>query len=43
VNLAFAVMFLWAGGALLFVASRGLQATTPWGAYQSVVAKMREA
>lgn len=38
-NLAFGVLFIWLGAALLYVASHGLQATTPWQAFQSVLNK----
>lgn len=37
-NLAFAVLFLWVGCACLYVGSHGLEAATPWGAFQTVLA-----
>jgi hypothetical protein len=43
VNLVLAVICLWTGSALLFLASHGLQATTPWAAFQTIITKMAEA
>lgn len=40
-NLAFAVIFLWTGAALLFLASRGLEEASPWGAFQTVMTHIR--
>ena len=40
-NLAFAVLFLWAGCSLLYLASHGVQATSPWQAYQTIIGKAR--
>jgi len=40
-NLAFGVLFLWFGASLLYLASHGLAATTPWGAFQTVLGKAR--
>jgi hypothetical protein len=42
-NLAFACIFLWVGASMLYLASRGIEAATPWGAFQTVLTKMREA
>jgi hypothetical protein len=39
VNFAFGVLFIWMGCALLYIASHGVQATTPWQAFQSVLNK----
>lgn len=36
-NLAFAVMFLWMGCACLYLASHGLQASSPWGAFKTIL------
>lgn len=41
-NLALAVIFLWLGATLLYLASRGLEAATPWAAFQTVMTRMRE-
>lgn len=41
-NLAFGVLFLWSGASLLYIATHGLGASTPWGAYTALLAKMRE-
>ena len=40
-NLAFAVVFLWFGASLLYLGSRGTEATTPWGAFQTILGKLR--
>lgn len=40
-RLAFAIVFLWLGASLLYVASHGLEAVTPWGAFRSVLSKAR--
>lgn len=40
-NLAFAVLFLWFGASLLYLASHGLEASTPWGAFQKVLTDVR--
>lgn len=42
-NLAFACIFLWMGAALLYVSSHGLEASTPWATFQTVLGKAREA
>jgi hypothetical protein len=39
VNLAFGVLFLWLGAAFLYTASRGLDARTPWQAFQTVLSR----
>lgn len=41
-RLAFGIVFLWLGALFISVAAHGLQASTPWGAYQTVIAKLRE-
>lgn len=33
---ALAVLFIWAGCVLIWVAAHGTQASTPWAAYQQV-------
>lgn len=40
-NLAFGILFVWIGAAMLFLASHGLQAASPWGAFQTVIGRMR--
>ena len=40
-NLALAVLFLWVGATFMYVASHGLEASTPWGAYQTVLHHIR--
>jgi hypothetical protein len=42
-NLAFGVLFLWFGASLLYVASHGLDAATPWAAFQTILSKARAA
>lgn len=42
-NLAFAIIFLWAGAACLWLGSRNTGATTPWGAFSAVLSKVRDA
>lgn len=41
-RLAFGVLFLWLGCALLWVATHGVQAATPWQAYQTVLGAIRD-
>lgn len=41
--LALGVLFIWLGCACLWVASHGLEASTPWDAYSELLAKMRGA
>lgn len=41
-NLAFGVMFLWLGAALIWIATHGTDADTPWEAYQSVIKAIRK-
>lgn len=36
VNVALGVLFLWLGGACLWVAFHGTEASTPWDAFSSV-------
>lgn len=36
-NLAFAIVFLWLGASGLWVASHGLEASTPWAAYKTIL------
>jgi hypothetical protein len=38
-RLVFAIVFLWMGGACLFLASHGVEARTPWGAFQTILTK----
>lgn len=40
-NLVMGIICLWVGAALLFLASHGLQATSPWGAFQTVLTSVR--
>jgi hypothetical protein len=42
-NLAFGVLFLWMGAGAFYIASHGLGAGTPWGAFSALLGKMREA
>ena len=42
-RLFFAIVFLFVGASLLQLASHGLEASTPWQAYQTVLTRMREA
>lgn len=41
-RLALGVLFLWLGCALLYVATHGIQAATPWEAYQTVLGAIRD-
>jgi hypothetical protein len=43
VNLALGVLFLWVGAGCLHLASHGIQASSPWEAYQTLLTKIREA
>lgn len=36
-NLAFGIIFMWLGAACIWLATRGTDATTPWGAYKAVL------
>lgn len=38
-NLAFGVLFLWLGATMLYVASHGIDAATPWQAFQTVLTR----
>lgn len=40
-GLAFAILMIWIGCALLWVAAHGLDATTPWGAYSEIMRAAR--
>lgn len=40
-HLALACLFLWTGSALLYLATRPLQATSPWEAYQTLLSRLR--
>lgn len=40
-NLALGVFFLWNGAALMYLATHGLGASTPWGAFQALIGKLR--
>ncbi len=40
-NLAFGVLFLWLGASMLYLGSHGLEASTPWGAYSTVLTHIR--
>jgi hypothetical protein len=42
-NLAFACVFLFVGASLLYLASHGLEASTPWGAFQTILGRARGA
>jgi hypothetical protein len=41
-NLALSILCLWVGSAFLYLASHGLQATTPWAAFQTIITKIDE-
>lgn len=36
-NLAFGVVFIWVGAVMLYLATHGTQASTPWGAFQEAL------
>lgn len=40
-RLALGIVFLWMGAACLYLASHGLQAASPWGAYQTILGGIR--
>lgn len=40
-NLALGIVFLFAGASLLYIGTRGTEATTPWGAFQTIIGRMR--
>lgn len=42
-KLAFGVMFLWLGASMLYLASHGLEASSPWGAFQTLMSQARGA
>jgi len=42
-RLALAILFLWLGGSALYLGTHGLDASTPWAAFQTVLGKAREA
>jgi hypothetical protein len=42
-GLALATVFFFLAGSCLYLASHGLEASTPWGAYSTVLGKIREA
>lgn len=41
-RLALGVVFLWLGAALLWVASHGTEASSPWQVYQQITGAMRD-
>jgi len=41
-GLAIGILLIWAGCACLYVAAHGLDATTPWAAYQEVMSGIRD-
>lgn len=41
-NLSLGIVFLFIGAALIWVASHGLDAASPWEVYQKVIAGLRE-
>jgi hypothetical protein len=40
VKFALGVMFLWSGAACLYLASHGIEATTPWGAWRTLLTQI---
>lgn len=40
-GLSLAVLFIWIGCALIWVAAHGTQASSPWAVYQQVTGAMR--
>ena len=42
-RLALAIVFLFTGAAMLQLASHGLEGSSPWEAYQTLITRMREA
>lgn len=42
VNLVFGIMFIWLGAALIWIATHGTDAETPWDAYQQVIGAIRK-
>lgn len=42
-KLALGIVFLWIGAGMLFLASHGLEASTPWGAFQTILSDIDKA
>lgn len=42
-KLALGIIFLWVGGAALFLASHGMEASSPWGAFNTLLTKIGSA
>lgn len=40
-GVAFGALFLWIGGAMIWVASHGTDATTPWGVFMEILGAIR--
>lgn len=36
-NLAFAILFLYLGAALIYLGTRQIEAQTPWGVFQTIL------
>jgi hypothetical protein len=41
-RLALGIAAIWFGASCLYLASHGLEATTPWGAYQTIMSRLRD-
>lgn len=41
-NLALGVLFMWFGGSMLYIATHGLGAATPWEAFSGLLGKIRD-
>lgn len=39
-NLALGIIALWLGATLLYLAAHGLEATSPWSAFQTVIERI---
>lgn len=42
-GIAFGVLCIWLGAGLLWVATHGTSATTPWGAWEQILDGLRDA
>lgn len=41
-NLAFGILFIWVGAAMIWIATHGTDASTPWEAYQQIITGIRK-
>lgn len=41
-GVAFGILLVWLGIAMLWIAFHGVDADTPWGAYQEIIGRIKE-